>query len=175
MARSSSIASPRTAFHGRSEGISRDVRPRDILSVVRMGGPLALRLTAVVVLVLGIVVMHHTARADHEASAAHRSSAVTTAEHDVVPQRSGVIAAPAGADRTGMRDDAPSTAHDLLHLCLAVLTAALVLVAGLLLLIRHGMPMLLRLRYAVFGRPRTRAPPRPHGVSLLMFVCVIRT
>ncbi|TDD69934.1 hypothetical protein E1262_11225 [Jiangella aurantiaca] len=129
---------------------------------------------AVAVLVLGIVVMHHVARPEHDGSGGPGSSAMVDSPTAAVGHAEGADVS--AASDSGVADgDAPSAGHGLLHLCLAVLTAAAVLVVGWLLLARR--PWLPMSSFVAFrARPKpSRAPPRPHGSALLMSLCVIRT
>lgn len=134
------------------------------------------RVVAMAALVLGIVVMHHVVRPDHEMSAAHQSSAMATAER-VVEHGMSLDTAPAvgGSSGSAMGDEVPSTSHGLLHLCLAVLTAAVLVLAGWLLLARR--PWTSTSPFVAFRvRPiPARPPPRPHGSALLTSLCVMRT
>ncbi|WP_216093984.1 hypothetical protein [Jiangella alba] len=110
------------------------------------------RLLVLAALLLGLVAMHHVAGAGHT-DGREATAAAAHAEHEPSP-----------------------SGHGLAHLCLAVLTAAALVLAG-------------RLRAArlpdVVGRPRdafvagwtrwARPPPRPHGAALLTSLCVQRT
>ncbi|RIQ23211.1 hypothetical protein DY240_12825 [Jiangella rhizosphaerae] len=118
------------------------------------------RLLVLAALLLGIVLMHHVAGAGHADghSPAHEPAAAAHAEgHDGEPSPS-----PSG--------------HELVHLCLAVLTAAVLVLAGRVLL-RRLPPLARRARDAVVTWParRVRPPPRLYGSALLTSLCVLRT
>lgn len=87
----------------------------------------------------------------------------------------GMGADAAGSQAADTENDAPSAGHELLHLCLAVMTAAVVVLVGWLLLARR--PWLRMSAVAAFGAlpMPSRAPPRRHGSALLTSLCVMRT
>ncbi|WP_166355298.1 hypothetical protein [Phytoactinopolyspora limicola] len=135
-------------------------------------------------LMLGIVAMHHLGGPASSDSAEASTSTVAAANHSLAHagHAAGQHSAPthqvdiegsdaAGASHSGADHDA---SHHLLHLCLAVLTAA-VLAVGLWLLVA-------RVRMWSIPRPGTlirqgipRPPPRRrHGFVLLLSLCVIR-
>lgn len=137
-------------------------------------GLLVARLTAVAFLVLGIVVMHHVAWPSHDGANNHETAAITVASgeaatHVMAPNPS------VGGLAAETEDDAPSADHSLLHLCLAVIIAAAMLLVGWLLLIRR--PWISALQSTAFRARRmpARPPPRPHGSALLVSLCVMRT
>lgn len=137
-----------------------------------------MRVVAGAVLVLGMVAMHHIAQPEHDASATHQSPVVTTYEPVAVEHGATLDVVPAddGGDRSAMDEDAPTAAHGLLHLCLAVLTAAAVLmVAGWLLGPWRTWPAERRSWLVKVWRQPPRPPPRPHGSALLVSLCVMRT
>lgn len=138
-------------------------------------GRLAARVMAVAVLVLGLVVMHHVARAGTDGASSHESPTMAADANETIEHAMGanVVAGDLAADTE--HGDASSAGHDLLHLCLAVVSAAAVLVVGWLLLVRR--PWLPTSSFVAFrARPKpSRAPPRPHGSALLMSLCVMRT
>ena len=72
------------------------------------------------------------------------------------------------ADHGPAGDGDQSTDHSLLHLCLAILAALLLL--GLVLLAQVGTPSWLMAR----GRPRSPPPPRRSSRSTLHSLCVLR-
>ncbi|MCG8925505.1 DUF6153 family protein [Lentzea sp. CC55] len=106
-------------------------------------------------LFLGVVGMHHV-----------------NVSNDVPPTHGTVSTSAHGAHHSG--DPAPEPAHDMLHLCVAVITA----VASLLL---FAWPLLLTTKRLVPARlqatdTRPRAPERPPrgGRDLLGSLCVLR-
>lgn len=131
-------------------------------------GQLALRVWAVAVLVLGIVVMHHVAQPSHDTAVDEMSVTQTqAADHGMDP--------PDGSGAAAAEDDPSSSVHDMLHLCLAVMTAAAVLLAGWVLLVRcRWTEPSLFVAFRAQPMP-ARPPPRPHGPELLMSLCVMRT
>lgn len=140
-------------------------------------GRFAIRVWAVAVLVLGILVMHHVARTGHDALAVHEWSVVQPqgADHGLDADLAGVADTRPGYAGIAVGNDAPPTGHDLLHLCLAAMTAAAVLLVGWLLLTRRVWtmipPVLVFRTRPVLARP----PPRPRGSVLLVSLCVMRT
>jgi hypothetical protein len=140
-------------------------------------GRLAIRVWAVAVLVLGILVMHHMARPSNDAPTAHESSAVQlqAAGHGTNADMAVVAKTRLGGEGTAAGDEVPPIDHDLLHLCLAVITAAVALLVGWLLLTRRVWtmisPVLVFRARPVLARP----PPRPRGSVLLVSLCVMRT
>ncbi|NIH86566.1 hypothetical protein [Amycolatopsis granulosa] len=107
------------------------------------------RVVLLCLLALGLVGMHHIAGA-----AAPESPAMS------VPADAGH---PVGHQDHGMR-------HDVLHLCLAVLLAGVVLGLGMLLRAIRTPPPSRR----PAGCPRSRAPGRPSGRAMLDHTCVLR-
>ncbi|TDE12618.1 hypothetical protein [Jiangella asiatica] len=131
------------------------------------------RLLVVAALVLGIVMMHHVARSGHEAvQGAERtsspSSMVVTAGHDEA-------GSPGASSTDHGEPDHSSSAHGLLHLCVAVLTAAVLLVLGRLAHAGRLLPAFLSATAAVVRRVFRPPPPRPAGWELLTSLCVMRT
>ncbi|MGI6873965.1 hypothetical protein [Amycolatopsis sp. 3B14] len=100
-------------------------------------------------LAFGLVGMHHIAGADHP-----ESTVVTVVAHAGQPD---------GDHGHGMT-------HDVLHLCLAVLLAGVLLGLWTLLRAVRNPPLPRRLA----GRPRSRAPDRPSGRAVLAGLCVLR-
>lgn len=127
---------------------------------------LALRLLLVAVLALGLVAMHHLAGAG-----AGRAEAQVTAMDDAAP--AGHVA-PAGHD-DGATSGGDDAAHGLFHLCLAVLTAAVLLLAGWLLLGPRRWTSLQPPGALLTPPAPARPPPRRHGSALLVSLCVMRT
>ncbi|WP_205629226.1 DUF6153 family protein [Jiangella muralis] len=111
------------------------------------------RLLVLAALLLGIVLMHHVAGAGQ--ADGHEVAAAAHAEHEGEPSPSG---------------------HGLAHLCLAVLTAAVLVLAGRVRPARLP-DVARRARDAVVAgwTHWTRPPPRPHGAALLTSLCVLRT
>lgn len=145
-------------------------------------GRLGVRALAVAALVLGLVAMHHLVRSDDDGSAIHQShsAATTVAMERPGAAAHGPVPATAGHDasgRSGTGDDAPPAAvHDLVHLCLAVLTTALLIPAVRLLSARRPSPTRRRNSAPTTdGRAPKRPPPRPAGSTLLVSLCVLRT
>jgi hypothetical protein len=125
-----------------------------------------LRVVAVAVLALGIVLMHHVARPDHDTSA---GQALSIGSHAATTSVDGQ--APAAAS-----NQAPLAGHEMLHLCLAVLMSAVILLVGRLYGLRPRSPWLVPLvRHHVLGPARSRPPPRPYGTALFVSLCVMRT
>ncbi|WP_157987509.1 hypothetical protein [Jiangella endophytica] len=117
------------------------------------------RLLVLAALLLGIVLMHHVAGAGHTDghSPAHEPTATHAAGHENEPSPS-------------------SEGHGLAHLCLAVLSAAALVLAGRLLLGR--LPDVTRRARDVVLAGRTLwawPPPRAHGAALLTSLGVSRT
>ncbi|WP_051425481.1 DUF6153 family protein [Jiangella gansuensis] len=130
------------------------------------------RLLVVVVLVLGIVMMHHVAQ-----SGRHELPVVAdqAAGHAAAMSPTGTHADPAGSGPGSSLDDT-TLEHGLLHLCLAVVTAAALLVIGRLLRGWRWLPAVgSTLTPAVLPVRRRPAPPRPYGTVLLTSLCVLRT
>lgn len=116
------------------------------------------RLLVLGALLLGIVLMHHVAGAGHADghSPAHEATSTVHA--------------------TGHESEPSPSAHGLVHLCLAVLTAAALVLAGRLLVSR--LPHVVRrARDLVVTVPTlgARPPPRAHGAALLTSLGVSRT
>lgn len=124
------------------------------------------RLLVLAALLLGIVLMHHVAGAGHADghSPAHETAAASHA------------GAAAGAEGHESKPSPSSSGHGLAHLCLAVLTVAVLALVGRVLLGR--LPVLARRARDVVVTVRTRLvrpPPRPYGSALLTSLCVSRT
>ncbi|SED81763.1 DUF6153 family protein [Jiangella alba] len=132
---------------------------------------LALRLLLVAVLAVGLVAMHHLAGAGDG-----RAQAQVTAMDAAAPAGH---AAPAGQaapnDHGATSGDDDGAGHGLFHLCLAVLTAAVLLLAGWLLLGPRRWTSLLPLGALLRAPAPARPPPRRHGSALLVSLCVMRT
>lgn len=107
------------------------------------------RVVLLCLLAFGLVGMHHLVAAEHPGS-----SVVTVVAQSVQP--------------AGHQD--PGMMHDVLHLCLAVAFAGLLL--GLWILLRAALTPPVARRPA--GRPRSRAPDRPCGRAVLAGLCVLR-
>lgn len=107
------------------------------------------RVVLLCLLAFGLVGMHHFVADEHV-----DGPAVTVVAHS---------GQPAGHHDSGM-------AHDVLHLCLAVVLAGVLL--GLWMLLRAALTPPLARRPA--GRPRSRAPDRPSGRAALAGLCVLR-
>ncbi|PZF86070.1 hypothetical protein C1I92_02495 [Jiangella anatolica] len=141
-------------------------------------GRFAARVAAVAVLVFGIVVMHHIAQSGHDGSAAPEAPTLASGVGEAAGHAmsaSGPQLSDDAAAGTAAGDGAMSAGHVMLHLCLAVLTAAAVVLVGWLLLTLRpwavASPLVL---FRVRPLP-ARPPPRPHGSALLMSLCVMRT
>ncbi|MCX2729369.1 hypothetical protein OOZ19_03880 [Saccharopolyspora sp. NFXS83] len=124
------------------------------------------RWVPLILLVLGVVVMHHVPAhsAAHRApSTAHAASGAGLAEHEMTAASLGAPVAVAGA---------PSMpAHDPLHLCLAILAGLALLLLPLLGNAIRPVPVLAG-SAAVPVRSRPRAPPSvPRRLAEL---CVLR-
>jgi hypothetical protein len=128
------------------EFVTTDMKPSK-----RQMGP---RWLLLCLLLLGVVSMHHFVPPTHHEPAAIASMAMdpTPTHHPDSP--------------------APSPAHDLLHLCMAVLGAAL----GLLLLVLLLLTPVWRTRTVALQRliQRPNEPPGLSGRALLSSVCVLR-
>ncbi|PZF83906.1 DUF6153 family protein [Jiangella anatolica] len=136
----------------------------------------AIRLLAVAALVLGIVLMHHVARSGHEAAASEQPSAGMSTSMSMSMSMSMSPQADPGCDcPPGAGDHDQPSGHGLLHLCLAVLTAAAAALAGWLLLATRPIAVLPREWRPGAWRRAERGPPRPHGSALLVSLCVMRT
>ncbi|SDS77468.1 DUF6153 family protein [Jiangella sp. DSM 45060] len=125
---------------------------------------LALRLLLVAVLALGLVAMHHLAGAGDG-----RAEAQVTAVDAAAP------AGHAAPSDHGAASGDDGAGHGLFHLCLAVLTAAALMLAGWLLLGPRRWTSLLRPGALLTPPAPARPPPRPHGSALLVSLCVLRT
>jgi len=117
---------------------------------------------AVAGLLLGLIGMHHLAlAAGGSGSAAATSQHVVTADEHGVPQ-------PAPAESHGDHESA------LLHLCFAVLTAAAMLVIGLLTWRRTAYGAVPARVRTLRPEPAPRGPPRTAPARLTL-LCVSRT
>ncbi|WP_116948486.1 DUF6153 family protein [Jiangella endophytica] len=123
---------------------------------------LAPRLLLVVVLALGMVAMHHLAGAGSDEPAPQGMVAAMDDDR-----------APAGHGAKAADDD--GAGHGLFHLCLAVLSAAVLLLAGWLLLGPRRWTALAPPGASLAPPAPARPPPRPHGAALLVSLCVMRT
>jgi hypothetical protein len=107
------------------------------------------------VLSLGVVGMHHVAMGDDTLSG--HSMASATSHHEPTPE-----------------EPAPSPAHDMLHLCVAVLCAvgSMLLLAWLLLRVAHTIADRM---WSTSAWPRAPEHPPPiGGRDLLSSLCVLR-
>lgn len=150
--------------------MSQVVPAADYPSPVGISARLATRLLTIAVLLFGVVAMHHLA-GPHHARGADQSAPVV-AEAEPGGHESGIHGAV--ADGVGS-SDASEDAHGLLHLCLAVLTAAVSLLAAWMLLARDGALVAPPRAPVLLSRLPARSPPRLYGSSLLLFLCVMRT
>jgi hypothetical protein len=106
-------------------------------------------------LLLGVVGMHHLAMSGEMATGHGMTQA--TARHERSPE-----------------EPAPSSEHDVLHLCVAVLCAVVSLLLLAWLLVRTTSQRTGRvLRSSAWARPPGRPPP-VGGRALLSSVCVLR-
>ncbi len=112
-------------------------------------------------LVLGVLVMHHAMATDSGHTTSEHSAATVVSTHGSVVAQSEDGSQP------------PSGAHELLHLCLAILVGAFALVlAGL-----RREVIVDRFRPAhgrVGGSTPARDPPLACGRQILLTVCVLR-
>lgn len=126
-----------------------------------------LRLLLLVVITLGVFTMQHVAGPD-----ASCCPPATAAETGTVLYGDAHHASSATADEHSSH----SSGHHLLHLCLAMLGAA-ALVLGFWLLARSRLSTALRWirqQVTLITAP-LRPPRRRHGFTLLLSLCVIRT
>lgn len=148
---------------------------------VAPGRTVVLRALALAALIVGLVMMHHVAGAATVHAAAHSSTRGTLHHDDGTGATSvaGSVGAAHGHHASDHpADDGAEAAHDasgghLLHLCLAVLTAAVMVLA--VWSWRRLRPLRRDTRWSGVRRLR---PPRPvgrHGFDLLISLCVMRT
>lgn len=128
-------------------------------------------------LALAVLGMHHLALAPQE-MACHEPIAVsapTTHSHTSsgASTMTGVVWLAGAPTATSSDGPASGTSHDMMHLCLAILsaTAWLFLLVWLSTAVRNADGAAVRLRRLA---GRTWRPPRPAGRSLLASVCVLR-
>ena len=146
---------------------------------------MVLRALALAALIVGLVMMHHVAGAATVHASVHAAAHSTT--HDAVHHDDGSSAGSvAGAVGTAHghhapdqpADDAADAAHGssgghLLHLCLAVLTAVVMVLAGWSW--RRLRPQRRDARWPGARRRRPVGPIGRHGFDLLISLCVMRT
>lgn len=125
---------------------------------------------ALAALIVGLVVMHHMAGATQGIGAPHRAEHGTVAPHGQ----------PHGGHSGAVVDTRPSEpdpSHDatthILHLCLAVLTATILLIAALA--VRRTRQAQTADRAHTIRRLTWSPPLRPFGTALLTRLCVLRT
>ncbi|ONI80092.1 hypothetical protein ALI22I_42450 [Saccharothrix sp. ALI-22-I] len=107
-----------------------------------------------------VVGMHHLGTQELAVHPTAASAAVTMAD--------------CCADASEEHDQDPAGQHDMLHLCLAILAAALGLALALLAIRRRRLPERFQSFTTRATRPRS-PPPRPGGTSaLLANLCVLR-
>jgi hypothetical protein len=131
-----------------------------------------LRLFAVGALLGGVVFMHHTMTVPPAAS----SAAAATQDHRA-GARAHLDVVPASPVDESMATDrgADSHSHDLLHLCLAVLASAAIMLLGWLLGSRVQLAWSSHARLQEHRVRILRPPRRPSGTTLLLSLCVMRT
>lgn len=144
-----------------------------------------MRTLPVFALVAGIAVMHQAGAAAADVPALPGAPGTTEAAPHAAAEAAGLdshgsahghSAGPAGYSAAHQDAAGGGAAHDVLHLCLAVvLSAALALLGWLL--VRHGVLWLIpRLWAAASRRPPVGRPPRAvPGSVLLISLCVMRT
>jgi hypothetical protein len=152
------------------------------------------RLFVVSALTAGVAVMHHVGTASPDADTAPPTAVVTAASHILADSGGGSTSAaadgPAHSRSTGPAAAAAAPvpaghaadhgtagwAHDLLHLCLAVVVSAALALLGRLLVQRGALLWIVARWTGVPCRPSMVRPPqvRP-GRALLLSVCVMRT
>jgi hypothetical protein len=107
------------------------------------------------VLFLGVVGMHHVAMSDDTISG--HSMASATSHHGPAPE-----------------EPAPSPAHDMLHLCVAVLCVVGSVLLLALLMLRAARPIANWMRSTSVWPRAPEQPPPIGGRDLLSSVCVLR-
>lgn len=136
-----------------------------------------LRALALAALIVGLVMMHHVAGAATVHAAAHPPTQVVVHHDDGTG--AGSVAGSVGATHGHHTpDDVAEAAHGtaggrLLHLCLAVLTAAVMVLA--VWSWRRLRPLRRDARWSDARRRRPRRPVGRHGFDLLISLCVMRT
>jgi hypothetical protein len=116
-------------------------------------------------LALCVVAMHHVSMARH-AEGASVMQAMPAAQAELTA----VVGAGSGEQHPGM----PDGAHDLLHLCLAVVCAAVALFLALMALSRSR-PAEAAAPASPRGSPYPGRPPDRRGRLILTSLCVLRT
>ncbi len=148
-----------------------------------IGRAVALRIAAVVALALGLVVMHHIATPDDHNASPHHSSNLTTSDtaaavHDGAHDDDLHPSAAHHGDSHALQaeNDGTATGHELLHLCLFIVTTAALGMTGLVLAawLRQPRPWSQEHARANWILP-ARPPPRLRGSTLLVSLCVMRT
>ncbi|MEV6908782.1 DUF6153 family protein [Amycolatopsis sp. NPDC051071] len=137
--------------------------------------PAALRWLLLCVVALGLVGMHHvTAEASH--GAVHKTAGHETAKHETATHDMAAVAMadPCCTDTPAHDDGSEHNEHNGLHLCLAVLAAAVLLFVAWL-LVRRGRTMATWKSPPGNGSAWGRDPPRWRPVpERLSFLCVSR-
>jgi hypothetical protein len=133
----------------------------------------------------GIAAVHDTHHAHDGPAGLGASWAIVTSHVPVTPDSTahstaGFVGSPTGGEASAVAEPGGTnnlghgTDHHLLHLCLAVLTAMVLALGFWLLAVRLDplrlAPILRRIQLPALRRQ----PPRRHGFSLLLSVCVIR-
>jgi hypothetical protein len=129
-----------------------------------------LRLLAVGALVGGVVFMHHAMTASPA-----EPSAVAAAQDDLKGPPAHLEGAPADPDESVATDHGPdSHSQNLLHLCLAILASAAIMLLGWLLRTRIPLGWFCLPRLQERSARILRPPRRPTGSALLLSLCVTR-
>lgn len=136
---------------------------------------MVIRVWAVAVLALGIVVMHHVAQPSHDSPVGHEASITQAGPGGHEMGSASAPVEPHGAPMDADSDEAPAGGHGLLHLCLAVLTAAAAALMGWLLVVRRVWSMMPPVPALWSRLVPASPPPRPYGATLLRSLCVMRT
>jgi hypothetical protein len=131
-----------------------------------------LRLLAVGALVGGVVFMHHAMTV----SPAESSGIAATQDHREGARAHLELAPTSPVDESIATDHgADSHAQDLLHLCLAVLASAAIMLVGWLLGSRVQLAWFSPAKLKEHWVPILRPPRSPSGTALLLSLCVMRT
>ena len=130
-----------------------------------------LRLLAMGALVAGVVFMHHAMTA-----APAEPAAVTAAQDDLNASPAHPQGAPDPAvESIAKGHGADSHSPGLLHMCLAILASAAIMLIGRLLRARTTLGWFCLPRPHERRAPIQRPPRRPAGTALLLSLCVMRT